>query len=575
MAFLPVTKEEIAALGWERPDIVLVSADAYVDSPYSGVAVIGQTLSLRGYKVAVLSQPNPKNIDEFRSLGEPRLFWGVSCGCVDSMVANYTASGRRRRQDDFTPGAVNDRRPDRASIVYSNAIRAAFKPAKPILLGGIEASLRRVSHYDFWSGKVRRPVVCDAKADALIYGMGERAVLEFAAAVKSGASWHDIPGLCRMASEKDFVPPPGAVELASFAEVSAPTEEGRRAFARAFKIFCENQDPLTARALIQKVDNRYLVHNVPAWPLEREELDGLHSVEWELDAPAAIRSQGEIRALDTIRFGITTHRGCYGQCNFCAIAVHQGRRVVSRSKANIVEEARRICAHRLFKGTITDVGGPTANMYGFDCDRKRKVGACAHKRCLFPETCKSLNVDHSAQVELLADIRRLKGVKHVFVSSGIRPDLIAADRKCGSMYIEAIARNHVSGQLKLAPEHVSRHVLEFMGKPSVESLLEFKKKFDAASRKCGKRQFLTYYFIAAHPGCTEKDMHELKRFATQKLNLNPEQVQIFTPTPMTAATCMYYTGYDPDTMEKVYVARNLGEKERQKSILTSHSARSR
>ena len=567
MGFLPVNSNEMRRLGWDRADVILVSGDAYVDSPYSGVAVIGQTLARAGYRVAILSQPDMADPEAFRALGEPALFWGVSPGCVDSMVANYTASGKRRRSDDFTPGGENNRRPDRAAIAYSNAIRAAWKPCRPIVLGGVEASLRRIAHYDFWSDKVRRPVVCDAKADALCYGMGERAMLAFAAAIKEGRDWRGIPGFCYMASEKDFTPPLDAVELPSFAEVSVNTPEGKAAFVEAFRLFAANQDPITARPLIQKIDNRYLVHNRPSPPLERDELDALHSMPWMLDAPPSIRAQGEIRALDTIRFGVTTHRGCYGECRFCAIAVHQGRRIVSRSQKSIVEEVAGFARHPRFRGTVSDVGGPTANMYGFDCARKAQRGACKGKNCLFPRVCPSLKPDHRPQLELLAALRRVPKVKHVFVASGIRPDLVAADRACGDRYIEDIARHHVSGQLKLAPEHVVAHVLECMGKPGVKDLLEFKRKFDAASRRCGKRQFLTYYFIAAHPGCTESDMRELKRFATRELNLRPEQVQIFTPTPLTAATCMYYTGIDPVSGHKVFVERGFGGKRRQKELL--------
>lgn len=573
MGFLPVTKEEMSALGWSGADVILVSGDAYVDSPYSGVAVIGQTLAKAGYRVAILSQPDVGDPDAFRKLGEPALFWGVSPGCVDSMVANYTASGKRRRQDDFTPGGENNRRPDRAAIIYSNAIRAAFKPAKPILLGGVEASLRRISHYDFWSDKVRRPIVCDAKADALSYGMGERAVLAFAEAIKAGRDWRTIPGICYMAGEKNFVPPEGAVELPSYAEVSVPTSDGKKAFTKAFQLFSANQDPVTAKCLFQKVDNRYLVHNPPSPPLESDELDAVHDIKWMLDAPPSIRRQGAIRALDTIRFGVTTHRGCYGECRFCAIAVHQGRRIVSRSPESIIGEVRGFLKHPRFKGTVSDVGGPTANMYGFDCPKKAEKGACGNKACLFPSVCASLKVDHLPQIKLLGSLRSIPGVKHVFVASGIRPDLVAADRACGDRYIDEIAKHHVSGQLKLAPEHVVTRVLEFMGKPGVESLLKFKRKFEAANRRFGKKQFLTYYFIAAHPGCTEADMRELKRFATRELKLNPEQVQIFTPTPLTAATCMYYTGVDPVSGRSAYVARGLGEKTRQKNMLVSPSSR--
>lgn len=569
MGFLPVSREEMKRRGWDRAEIILVSGDAYIDSPYSGVAVIGQTLTRAGYRVAILSQPDINDPDAFRALGEPVLFWGISPGCVDSMVANYTATGKRRRQDDFTPGGENTRRPDRAAIAYANALRAAWKPCKPIVLGGVEASLRRIAHYDFWSDKVRRPLLCDAKADALCYGMGERAMRAYADALKEGRDWRKIPGFCWMASEKNFTPPQNAVELPSFDLVAAPTDEGKKAFVEAYRLFAANQDPVTARPLIQKIDNRWLVHNPPSPPLESHELDDVHAIEWMRDAPPSIRAQGSIRALDTIRFGVTTHRGCYGECRFCAIAVHQGRRIVSRSQKSIVQEVTSFTRHPKFRGTVSDVGGPTANMYGFDCPFKKEKGACPGKNCLFPRVCPSLKPTHAPQLDLLSSLRRIPGVKHVFVASGIRPDLIAADSSCGTRYIETIARHHVSGQLKLAPEHVVTHVLSCMGKPDVKDLLSFKRIFDAANKRYGKKQFLTYYFIAAHPGCSESDMHELKRFATRELNLHPEQVQIFTPTPLTAATCMYYTGIDPTTGHRVTVTRGLKDKQRQKEILTA------
>ena len=567
--FLPTNADEMRQLGWDALDAILVSGDAYVDSPYSGTAVIGQVLLKAGFRVGGLSQPPVGDPAAFRIFGPPRLFWGISAGCVDSMVANYTASGKKRRQDDFTPGGVNNRRPDRATIVYANLARAAFRPARPIILGGIEASLRRVAHYDFWSDKVRRPVICDAKADALCYGMGERAMVAFAEALRDGKDWRAIRGLCYLAAEAD-VPArtlATAVRLPSFAEVSAPTEDGRRAFLVAFNLFAAEQDAVTARPLLQKTDTRFLVHNPPAFPLEQNELDAVHDIPYMLDAPPSISAQGAIRALDTIRFSVTTHRGCYGNCRFCAIAVHQGRRVVSRSPDSIVNEVARFARHPSFRGTVADVGGPTANMYAIDCARKEENGACPHKNCLFPSVCPALKPDHSAQLALLKRLRSLSGVKHVFVASGLRPDLIDADSIHGCDYVEALAQHHVSGQLKLAPEHVVDHVLVAMGKPDIAPLLRFKDRFDTASRRCGKRQFLTYYFIAAHPGCTERDMRTLKRFAQTRLNLHPEQVQIFTPTPLTASTTMYYTGLDPATGRPVFCARSFRDRQRQKDAV--------
>ena len=573
--FIPTTPEDLRRLGWKAVDVILVTGDAYVDTPYSGTAVIGQVLLKAGYRVAILSQPDVNDPNAFKIFGEPRLYWGVSAGCVDSMVANYTAAGKRRHQDDFTPGGENNRRPDRATIAYANAIRQAFKPAKTIVLGGIEASLRRVAHYDFWSDKVRRPVIFDAKADILQYGMGERSTLELAAALRDGKDWRRIRGICWMANaaQLEEYRTSDAVELPSYDAVSAKTDEGKRAFLKAHNLFAANQDAVTARMLVQPVDLRWLVHNPPAAPLESDELDAVHDIPYMLDAPPNIRAQGPIRALDTIRYSVTTHRGCYGNCRFCAITVHQGRRIVSRSEQSIVNEVKRFTENRHFHGTVADVGGPTANMYGFDCARKAKQGACPDKDCLFPRCCPALKPDHGPQLRLLQKIRSLPGVKHVFVASGIRPDLVAADPAHGCEYVSTLAKHHVSGQLKLAPEHVVDHVLAAMGKPDVKTLLRFKETFDAASARCGKKQYLTYYFIAAHPGCTEADMRELKQFALRNLKLNPEQVQIFTPTPLTAATAMYYTGLDPATGRSVFVERGLGGKQRQKDVLTGGGAR--
>lgn len=567
--FLPCTIEEIKALKWERPDIILISGDAYIDSPYCGTALIGQHLSRNGFKIAVISQPVKP--EDFTALGEPSLFWGISAGCVDSMVANYTASGKRRHSDDFTPGGENNRRPDRAVIAYANQLRAAFKPCKPIVIGGIEASLRRVAHYDFWSNKVRRSILADAKADILSYGMGERSMLKLAHAFAAGAPWKNIRGICYLSSKSEDIPP-NALYLPAFSELSQPDEKGKLKFVEAHRIFSTNQEPVNARTIVQKTDARWLIHNPPALPLEPDELDKVHDINWMLDAPPSIAAMGKIRALDTIRFAVTTHRGCYGNCNFCAIAIHQGRRVVSRSEESILAEIKRFARHRGFRGVISDVGGPTANMYGFDCKTKERTGACRDKRCLFPTVCPLLKPDHRRQLELLAKIRRLPGVKRVFVASGIRPDLTVADEKHGNCYIDTIAAHHVSGQLKLAPEHVVAKVLDAMGKPSNDALLRFKARFDAASRKAGKKQFLTYYFIAAHPGCTASDMKQLKTFAREKLHLNPEQVQIFTPTPMTASTVMYYTGINPDTGETVFCETGLKGKNRQKEMLYPNHA---
>ncbi len=565
--FLPCTPAEIERLGWDAPDVILVSGDAYIDSPFSGVAVIGRVLTHAGFRVAIIAQPDVSSHEAIRRIGQPRLFWGVSSGCVDSMVANYTATGKKRHQDDFTPGGENTARPDRAVIAYCNLIRAAFKPCKPIVIGGIEASLRRIAHYDFWSDTVRRPLLFDAKADILVYGMAERTITSLARALRDAHEWRSLRGLCYALPATSEALPQGSVSLPDYSTVATPDDAGRAAFLDMFRTFAANQEPRTAKPLVQRVDTRCLVHNPPSLPLSAAELDTVYGLPFMLDAHPSHAAKGTIRALDTIRFSITTHRGCYGECNFCAIAMHQGRRVVSRSEASIIEEAHRMIRHPKFTGIIQDVGGPTANMYGFECERKVKQGACPDKRCLYPSCCTALTPDHGPQLELLKKLRHIPGVRKVFMASGIRPDLIAADVLNGARYIDELALHHVSGQLKLAPEHSEKRVLDAMGKPSTDALLDFKERFDAANKKHGLKQFLTYYFIAAHPECSNDDMQALKRFATKSLRLSPEQVQIFTPTPSTWSTAMYYTGLNPFTLHPAQVTRGLRAKQDQKDIL--------
>ncbi|MFA7173922.1 MAG: YgiQ family radical SAM protein [Kiritimatiellia bacterium] len=564
--YLPCTPKEIKERGWEAPDITLVSGDTYIDSPFSGIALIGRVLEQRGFRVAIIPQPAIDNLADITRLGEPRLFWAVSSGCVDSMVANYTAAGKKRRNDDFTPGGINNARPDRAVIAYCNLIRSAFKPCKPIVIGGIEASLRRIAHYDWWSDKVRRPILFDAKADILLYGMAERSIIELANALKEGQEWRLIRGLC-YAQPTAKERPMDALLLPDFTDVAEKSVVGYEAFIQMFRIFTENQEPQSAKTLIQAVDTRSLIHNPPAQTLTTDELDSCHNLPFELNIHPECLKKGAVRAIDTIKFSITTHRGCYGACNFCAIAMHQGRRVISRSENSIVAEAKRMTEHPDFRGIISDAGGPTANMYGFECKHKIKHGACADKRCLYPAVCRSLQPTHQPLINLLTRLRTLPKVRKVFTASGIRPDLVVADQRHGREYIQCVARDHVSGQLKLAPEHVSQRVLEFMGKPDNRSLLEFKRIFEESSRRLHLKQFLTYYFIAAHPGCSLEDMKELKRFATQELRLSPEQVQIFTPTPSTWSTAMYYTGIDPFSGQKIYVARGARDKQIQKDVL--------
>jgi uncharacterized radical SAM protein YgiQ len=568
--FLPTTPEEVTRLGWDALDVILVSGDSYIDSPFIGTAVIGKVLLKAGYRVGVIAQPDPKSDADIARLGEPRLFWGVTAGSVDSMVANYTALKKPRRSDDYTPGRENTRRPDRATIIYTNLIRRFSKrihpgqPARPILLGGIEASLRRVAHYDFWDNALRRSLLFDAKADFLLYGMAEKTTLEFAAALRDGQDPRQVNGLCYISKKKRE----GFVELPSFETVLVD----KLAFINMFHIFYKNNDPLSGRGLFQQHGDRFLVQNPPAPHQTQAELDAVYALDFELAQHPYYEAQGSVKALETIRFSISTHRGCYGECNFCAIAVHEGRTVRWRSPRSILEEAGRLISHPDFKGYIQDLGGPTANMYGFECDKKLKNGACPAKRCLFPEICPLLEVDHRPQLELLQKVRQLPGIKKVFVASGLRYDMILGDALCGEAYLQEIVTHHVSGQLKVAPEHTEDNVLDLMGKPGSEPLLKFKDRFDHLSRLAGKPQFLTYYLIAAHPGCSAQDMLRLKHFTSEKLHVNPEQVQIFTPTPSTYSSLMYYTELDPFTMQPLFVEKDPRRKEHQKDILTRKAA---
>ncbi|MGE5314401.1 MAG: YgiQ family radical SAM protein [Acidobacteriota bacterium] len=563
--FLPTTREEVRELGWDGLDVILVSGDTYIDSSYSGISVIGHVLVDAGFHVGVIAQPDLHSDADIARLGEPRLFWGVSAGCVDSMVANYTALKKRRRADDFTPGGENTRRPDRASIIYANLIRAHFKQTVPIVLGGVEASLRRIAHYDFWSDKIRRSILFDAKADVLVYGMGEKAVLDLAWAYRDGRPIEDVCGICYIAKE----PRSGYRMLPSFAEVSKDKEQFRAMFA----LFYRNNDPLTARGLVQQHDNRCLIQNPPALPLSEEEIDRVYGLEYERDVHPFYKKQGSVRALETIRYSVTTHRGCYGECNFCAIAVHQGRTIVSRSEQSIVREIESMASDKEFKGIISDVGGPTANMYGFECEKKLAKGSCPAKRCVFPDACSELPISHEPQIRLLRKIRAVRGVKKAFVASGLRYEMILEDEAWGDAYLDELVEHHISGQLKIAPEHMSGRVLDRMGKPRNEFLARFKERFDRLNERKGKKQFLTYYLIAAHPGCELKDMEELKRYSTDVLRISPEQVQIFTPTPSTWSTLMYYTERDPFTGEPLAVEKDAVRKDRQKQAVTAKRAR--
>ena len=553
--FLPITREEIQSLGWDYVDVILVSGDAYIDSAFSGTAVIGKYLLKHGFRTAVISQPDINSPEDITIFGEPRLFWGISAGCVDSLVANYTALGKPRKLCDFTPGGINNRRPDRASIVYTGLIRRYFKNTKPVVLGGIEASLRRIAHYDFKTDKVRRSLLFDSKADYIIYGMGEVPVLEFAKALNNNQDVTNIQGLCYISKE----PKQDALMLPAYEEVV----DNKESFHTMFKMFSDNSEPQSAKPLCQKTGDRYLIHNAPAY-YDDDILDEVSDIEYERAVHPKI--QGKVKALDTIKTSIISHRGCFGGCSFCAIAVHQGRRVISRSMDSIEKEVKHLASQKWFKGTISDIGGPTGNMYMMKCKKMEKLGACTHKSCLYPNVCHGMDIDHAPLIKLLEKVSSIKGVKKVFATSGIRADLAVNDNKNGRKYISKIAENHVSGQLKMAPESADMKVLKAMKKPDNNSFLSFCGIYKDFSKKYGKNQFISCYFIAAHPGENKKEAESTHKFIEEYLDFSPEQVQIFTPTPSTWATCAYYTGLD-EAGESIYVEKSSHKKEEFKEII--------
>lgn len=547
-------------LGWKQCDVILVSGDAYIDSPFIGVAVVGRILEQMGYKVGIIGQPDITSDQDIKRLGEPRLYWGVSGGSIDSMVANYTATKKFRKSDDYTPGGVNTKRPDRAVLVYTNLIRQHFKQTVPIVLGGIEASLRRVTHYDYWSNKLRKPILFDAKADIIVYGMGEIAVRELTRALDQGKEWRTIRGLCYIAKE----PVDAFIQLPSHSECLSNKER----YIDLFDHFYDNNDPISAKGLFQEVEGRYAIQNPPCDYLNEKEMDEVASYPYMRELHPYHQNEGKVKCLETIKFSIMTHHGCWGECNFCAIGVHQGRTIRTRSEGNIVKEANRFKEYKDFKGIISDLGGPTANMYGYECDKKLKLGTCDHQRCVDSRhLCNAMKPDHTRVIGMMKQVRNIPGIRKAFVASGIRYDLINEDKRKGYSYLRELVEHHISGQMKVAPEHTEQHVLDLMGKPGKQTLVEFKKLYDKLNKEMGKQQFLTYYLIAAHPGCTEKDMHELKRFTTHELKMNPEQAQVFTPTPSTYSAVMYYTELDPATRKKIFVEKDPIRKEKQKAIV--------
>lgn len=559
--FLPQTAQELKKLGWDELDVIIVSGDAYIDSPYSGTALIGKSLVAAGYRVGVISQPKPDTADDIMRLGSPRLFWGVTAGTTDSMVANYTASGKKRMSCDFTPGGKNTLRPDRASIAYTNLIKRFDTAKRPVVLGGIEASLRRLSHYDFMTDSIRRPIIFDAKADLIIYGMGEHTVVEIADRISGGKEYQSVKGIVYSAKE----PPEAALILPSYDDV----KNDKKTFNRFFSTFYDNSSSLTNNVLAQKTGDRWAVQN-PPYIMSSAELDKIHDIDFELDVHPFDQAKGKVGALETARFSIQSHRGCYGECSFCAISVHQGRRVVSRSERSVLEEAKKIAAHPKFTGIISDVGGATANMYGSECPAMANGKPCPTRKCLRPEICKNLDGSHKRYINLLKAVGKTNGVKKVLISSGIRFDLAVGDKISGLSFIRELAANHTGGQIKLAPEHSSQDVLNLMGKPGMGPFERFAQIFTEASKAAGKKQFITCYLMAAHPGCEMRHMKELKSYIKSHYTFRPEQIQIFTPTPSTWSTCMYYTELAQDGRTPVVSAKSQKDKTTQKNILSDN-----
>ena len=559
--FLPVNKEDMTKRGWDQVDFVLVTGDAYVDHPSFGTAIISRVLESHGFRVAILSQPAWDDARDFKRFGKPRLGFLINSGNVDSMVNHYSVFRHRRRRDVYSPGGKSGRRPDRAVIVYCNRAREAYKDV-PVIIGGLEASLRRLGHYDYWDNKVRRSILMDSRADILIYGMGEHACVEIAEALEAGIQAQDITwinGTCvRM---KDPYIQDDDVMLPDFESVKASKEEYCRSFALQYR----SNEPVNGRRLIERYDdNNYVVQNPPQPPLERDELDMLYELPFMRDYHPSYEEEGGVPAIEEVKFSITANRGCFGGCAFCAITYHQGREVRSRSRESIVREAEVLKQQNGFKGYIHDIGGPTANFRNPSCEKQKKHGMCQHKDCLFPKPCSQLEADHAEYIDVLRAVRELDGIKKVFIRSGIRYDYMLADKD--KSFMKELCMHHVSGVLKVAPEHISPRVLKNMRKPAKEVFDRFSAEYSRMNKKLGKKQYMIPYFISSHPGSTLQDAVELALYM-KETGFVPDQVQDFYPTPGTLATCMYYTEMDPFTMKKVYVAKTEEEKRMQRALM--------
>jgi len=560
--------------GWDELDFILVSGDAYVDHPSFGTALIARQLENLRFRIGVIPQPDWKNVEDFTILGRPRLAFLVTAGNLDSMVNHYTAAKKRRREDSYSPGGAGGLRPDRACIVYTSMVRQAYKGV-PVILGGIEASLRRLSHYDYWTDKVRRSVLLDAKADLIIYGMGEKPMTEVAEELKNGVPIREITTVRGTVWKTRSVE--GVDECALLPPFEAVSAE-KKTFAESFQSRMTNQDPITGKPLAEQYGDWYVVQNPPSPPLSKNEMDRIYGLPFTRKAHPAYDSHGGVPALREVSFSITSGRGCFGGCSFCSLAFHQGKHISVRSDESILSEAKLFTKDPAFKGNIHDVGGPTANFHCSPCGKSDTKGICSHKQCLAPVPCPSLRPDHTAYGELLKKLRGLPGIKRVFIRSGIRYDYLLADIQrdggSGDRFFRDLVRYHVSGQLKVAPEHASKKVLDAMGKPGIHVFQEFAEKFSQLNRDSGKKQYIIPYFISAHPGSGLDEAVELALFL-KDFGFIPDQVQEFYPTPGTISTCMYHTGLDPRTMEPIYVPRGTEERAMQKALLHFHKPENR
>nr|WP_321026749.1 YgiQ family radical SAM protein [Clostridium neonatale] len=559
--FLPISRRDMKERGWDECDFVIVTGDSYIDHHSFGTAIISRVLEAHGYKVGIIPQPDWNNIYDFQRLGRPKYAFLVNAGNMDSMVNHYTVAKKLREKDMYSPDGKMGLRPDRATIVYCNKIREAYKDID-IVIGGVEASLRRFAHYDYWENKVRKSMLVDSTADLLIYGMGEKPIVEVAESLKNGVRAKDITyvrGTCYLTESLDDIHE-GYIEVPSYKEVVSDKIK----YAKASKIEYEEQDSVRGKIIVQKHGNKYMVQNIPQPPLNREELDAVYDLPYMKTYHPSYESKGGIPAIEEVQFSTVSSRGCFGDCKFCAITLHQGRVVQSRSKESILKEVEQITKLKDFKGYIHDVGGPTANFRQPACSKQLAFGACKSKECLSPSVCKNMDVDHSEYLDLLRSIRKVPGVKKAFVRSGLRYDYIMADKD--DTFFKELVEHHVSGQLKVAPEHVSAEVLKYMGKPSGDTYDKFVAKFEKITKKLGKKQYIVPYLMSSHPGSTLECAIELAEYL-RDINYHPEQVQDFYPTPGTPSTTIYYTGIDPITMKEVYVPKTKHEKSMQRALL--------